>query len=86
MTIAEESRRIFAECKHFVKTRKNEKVLPYIQSGTVKKRTMMYREASRYSKDAAIDFELGIITKEEYDVEIEAIKRFEQALANMECY
>lgn len=86
MTIAEESRRIFAECKHFVKNRKNEKVIPYIQSGTLKKRTMMYKETDRYSKDAAIDYELGIINKEEYDIEIEAIRRFNQALANMECY
>lgn len=84
MTIAEESRRLFNECKHFVK--KHSDTIPYIPSGTSNRRTRLYKMANRYSDDAKIDFELGVISKEEFDMEIAAVRKFEQALANMEMY
>ena len=85
MTVSEESRRIFVECKQYVTNGKNH-VIPFIGCGTVNKRTRMYKECKRYRDDAEIDFELGVIDEKEYKIEIEAIRKFEQALANMECY
>lgn len=82
-TIAEETREYFCEIKR--NARKGEKVMPWL-SGTKNKRTMMYKEASRYEQDANIDYELGVISKEEYEIEIKAVQLLEQALANYSVY
>ena len=47
---------------------------------------MMYKETSRYEKDAKIDYELGVINKEEYEIEIKSVRLLEQALANYSVY
>lgn len=83
-TVAEESRYKFNEIKHQVK-QGNEKILLYL-SGSKNKRTAMYKEVARYEKDANIDFELGIIEKDEYEIEIKSVKIFEQSLANYTTY
>lgn len=82
-TISEETREIFCYIKR--KVRNGENVIPYL-SGTKRKRTMMYKETSRYEKDAKIDYELGVINKEEYEIEIKSVRLLEQALANYSVY
>lgn len=79
MTVSEESRRLFNTCKHNAKRELD--VIPYI-SGTKNKRTRMYKMAARYREDAEIDFELGVINKDEYDLDIKAVRLFEKMLAN----
>lgn len=64
-TISDQTREYFCYIKQ--KVRKGEKVIPWL-SGTKRKRTMMYKETSRYEKDAKIDYELGVISKEEYEI------------------
>lgn len=83
MTISEESRRLFNDCKHNAK--KGVDVIPYV-SGTINKRTRMYKIAARYKEDADIDFELGVINKDEYDTEIMAVRLFEKMLANFKVF
>ena len=34
----------------------------------------MYKETSRYEKDAKIDYELGVISKEEYEIEMKSVQ------------
>lgn len=46
----------------------------------------MYKEIYRYESDTKIDFELGIISKEEYEVEMKAIKLLEQSVANFKVF
>ena len=84
MTITEESRKLFDECKHIIK-KGIEDLVPYV-SGSANKRTRMYNMVKRYREDAEIDFELGIINKEEYDIEIKAVQLFERMLANYKIY
>ena len=84
MTISEESRQLFNDCKHIVE-QGIENVVPYV-SGTMDKRTRMYKIAQRYRKDAAIDFELGIINQEEYKVEVKSVQLFERMLANFKVF
>lgn len=84
MTIVEESRRYFNECKHLVK-KGDENTVPYV-SGTKNKKNRMYRMAQRYREDADIDFELGVIKQEEYNIEIKAVQLFERMLANFNVY
>lgn len=48
-------------------------------SGATSKRTKMYKEMTRYESDAKIDFELGVISKEEYKVEMKAIRGMKRA-------
>lgn len=50
-TISDETREYFCYIKQ--KVRKGEKVIPWL-SGTKRKRTMMYKETSRYEKDAKL--------------------------------
>lgn len=83
-TVAKESRRWFNIIKGYVKNGEENKI-PYL-SGTMNKRTRMYKEAKRYEDDAQIDFELGVINKEEYELEIKAVRVFEKALANYSVY
>lgn len=47
-TISDQTREYFCYIKQ--KVRKGEKVIPWL-SGTKRKRTMMYKETSRYEKD-----------------------------------
>lgn len=82
-TISEETREFYSYIKQNV--RKGEKIIPYL-SGTKRKRTMMYKETNRYEKDAKIDYELGVISKEEYEIEMETVQLLEQALANYSVY
>ena len=79
-TVAQETREQFNLIKREVK-KGRDNVIPYL-SGTSKKRSMMYRETSRYEKDAQIDYELGIIAKEEYEIEMKTVRLLEKALAN----
>lgn len=50
-TISDQTREYFCYIKQ--KVRKGEKVIPWL-SGTKRKRTMMYKETSRYEKDAKL--------------------------------
>lgn len=84
MTTREESRRLFNECKHLVK-KGLENTVPYV-SGTLEKKRRMYKNAERYREDAVIDFELGVINQEEYNIEIKAVQLFERMLANYIVY
>lgn len=84
MTISEESRKLFNECKHNVK-RGIENVVPYV-SGSMNKRTRMYKMVQRYREDAEIDFELGVINQKEYNIEVKAVQLFERMLANFKVF
>lgn len=83
-SIAQETRKQFNFIKHEVR-KGNEKIMPYL-SGSMQKRTKMYKEVARYESNAKIDYELGIISKEEYTVEITSVRLLEQALANYSVY
>lgn len=83
-TIAQESRRYFNIIKKDIKNGEENKI-PYL-SGTSNKRSRMYKEASKYASDAKIDMEMGIITKQEYEIEIKTVRLFEKALANFKTY
>lgn len=82
--IAQETREQFNYIKHEVK-RGNENVMPYL-SGTSKKRSMMYKETNRYESDAKIDYKLGVIKKDEYEIEMKAVRLLEKALANFKVF
>ena len=69
ITVAVESRRVFADLKLNVKLGKKN-IMPYL-SGTQIKKTKMYKEVERYKKDAEIDYELGIIKKTCGDVTLQ---------------
>lgn len=79
-TIAQETRNQFNFIKHELK-KGNENIIPHL-SGTINKRTRMYKEVSRYENDARIDYELGVISKSEYEFEMKAIRLLKKALEN----
>lgn len=83
-TISQETRKQFNFIKHEVK-KGNENIMPYL-SGTANKRTKMYKEVSRYESDARIDYELGVISKNEYEIEMKTVRLLEKALANYSTY
>lgn len=83
-TIAQEARYYFNDIKYRVK--KGESKFVLYMSGTLNKRTRLYKEAARYEDDAKIDYELGIISKEEYEIEIKSVRIFEQSLANFKTF
>ncbi len=66
MSIAEEARRIYCQIRYGVKKGRTE--LFYPLSGTLNKRTRMYKEVQGYWSDTEIDYELGIITEEECSI------------------
>lgn len=80
-TIEQETREHFNYIKHLVKKGKEGKI-PYI-SGTLNKRTRMYKIADRYESDAKIDYELGIIAIAEYEIERESVFLLRKAISNM---
>lgn len=81
-TIAQETRRGYAYLKQKVKDGDNKVMLHF--SGSMRKRTMMFLELFRYESDSKIDFELGIISEEEYLMEKEALSLLEQSLISFE--
>lgn len=84
LTIEQETRRLFSNMKLEVKIGK-ENLLHHIV-GTKNKRTRMYKLADRYRNDAIIDFELGVINKEEYETEVKAVHMLKRAIDNMDIY
>ena len=83
-TVAEETRRHFNYLK--LKVIESDEPVELYLSGSMNKRTRMYKEIIRYAKDAEIDYELGIISIGEYNAEIKAVRLFEQSLANFSVY
>ena len=55
-------------------------------SGSMNKRSRMYKEIIRYENDAEIDYDLGVIDFCEYNLEIKAVRLFKKSLANFSVY
>ena len=83
-TIAEETRRYFNYLK--LKVMESDEHVELYLSGSMNKRTRMYKEITRYENDAEIDYELGVIDLGEYNSEIKAVRLFENSLANFRVY
>lgn len=83
-TIVQETRRYYNQLKRHLMAG-DEKIILYL-SGSMNKRTRMYKEIQRYESNAKIDYELGIIDKDEYNLEIKAVRLFEQSLASFRLY
>lgn len=81
-TIAQETRRGYAYLRQKVKDGDNKVMLYFLVS--MRKRTMMFQELYRYESDSKIDFELGIISEEEYQMEKEALSLLELLLISFE--
>ena len=62
------------------------KDLVHYISGTLNKRTRMSKIVERYREDAKIDYELEILTKEEYELEMEAVSLLDLAVIAMNIY
>ena len=83
-TIAEETRRYFNYLK--LKVMESDEPVELYLSGSMNKRTRMYKEITRYENDAEIDYELGVIDLGEYNLEIKAVRLFEKSLDNFSVY
>ena len=82
--IEEEVRRYFNYLK--LKVMESDEPIELYLSGSMNKRTRMYKEITRYENDAKIDYELGVIDFSEYNLEIKAVRLFEKSLANFSVY
>lgn len=82
--ISAETRRLFAEIKNELKD--GRKDLVHHISGTSNKRTRMCKIVERYRDDTKIDYELGVITREEYELEIAALAKLDLAVITMNIY
>lgn len=78
--IADETRQVYNLIK-FEVGKGNDNVMPYL-SGTLNKRTKMYKAVERYEKDFKIDYRLGMINKETYEREMKVIYLCNKCLAN----
>ena len=83
-TIAEETKRNFNYLK--LKVMESDEPVELYLSGSMNKRTRMYKEITRYKNNAEIDYELGVIDLGEYNLEIKAVRLFENSLANFSVY
>ena len=83
-TIAEETRRNFNYLK--LKVMESDEPIELYLSGSMNKRSRMYKEITKYKNDAEIDYELGVIDLGEYNLEIKAVRLFENSLANFSVY
>ena len=83
-TIAEEVRRNFNYLK--LKVLESDEPVELYLSGSMNKRTRMYKELTRYENNAEIDYELGVIDTVEYNLEIKAVGIFKKSLANFSVY
>ena len=83
-SIAQETREQYNAIKFNI-SRGIENTIPYL-SGTMNKRTRMYKEVARYEEYAKVDHDLGVITDNQYETEIKAVRIFEKALANYSVY
>lgn len=82
--IAIETRKLFAKIKNELKDGRKDFV--HHISGTLDKRTRMCEIVERYRVDTKIDYVLGVISREEYELEIEAIAKLELAVITMNNY
>ena len=83
-TIKEEVRRYFNYLK--IKVMESDEPVELYLSGSMNKRTRMYKEIIRYENDAEIDYDLGVIDFGEYNLEIKAVRLFKKSLANFSVY
>ena len=83
-TITEEVRRYFNYLK--IKVMESDEPVELYLSGSMNKRTRMYKEIIRYENDAEIDYDLGVIDFGEYNLEIKAVRLFKKSLANFSVY
>ena len=69
---------------NFVKHRleKGHDDVPLYLSGTAKKRSMITKIISEFEDDAKFDYELGVISKEAYEIEMKTVQILKNSLAN----
>ncbi|MCD7866815.1 MAG: hypothetical protein LUG62_01140 [Clostridiales bacterium] len=84
-SISQETRMLFNSIKLDIRKNGSEAACPYL-GGTTNKRTRMYKEIAKYEDYAKVDRDLGVITDSQYEVEIQAVRIFEKALANYSVY
>lgn len=73
------NKEIFQNMIDFAKENKGLNKIYYL-SGTKNKKTILSNMVKRYKEDAALDFEIGVLTQDEYNNEKEIIKILENSI------
>lgn len=73
---------VFMEIVRFAKANRGRIDVAYYVSGSQKKKSMLEKMLQKYIEDADIDFELGILNKDEHFHEMEVAKVVENSLKN----
>lgn len=84
MTIKDEARELFYRCKSLIRDGITDTV-PYV-SGTKNKRTKMTELVKVFKEDTDLDYKLGVISKEEHEIEVKAVELYEKMLKNFIVY
>lgn len=77
---------VFREMVRFAKANRGRVDIAYYVSGSQKKKTMLEKMLQKYIDDADIDFELGILNKDEHFHEMEVAKVIENSLNGYQVY
>ena len=86
MTIKEIFRKAQRDAEEYAK--KNEMNFIIYMSGTKNKRTMLEKLLKEYKEDSNLDFDLGVINKERYDIEMriyEILKKSIESYSGDDC-
>ena len=84
MTIKEIFRKAQRDAEEYAK--KNEMKFIIYMSGTKNKRTMLEKLLKEYKEDSNLDFDLGVINKERYDIEMRIYEILKKSIENYTIY
>lgn len=84
MTIKEIFRKAQRDAEEYAK--KNEMNFIIYMSGTKNKRTMLEKLLKEYKEDSNLDFDLGVINKERYDIEMRIYEILKKSIENYTIY
>ena len=84
MTIKEIFRKAQRDAEEYAK--KNEMNFIIYMSGTKNKRTMLEKLLKEYKENSNLDFDLGVINKERYDIEMRIYEILKKSIENYTIY
>lgn len=85
LTFKQETRQKLAHIRDYIKEYNNTNIRISL-CGTSYKKNIMLKELEKAKRDNEIDSKIGVINKEEYEIEVKTLYCFEESLKNFEVF
>ena len=85
LTFKQETRQKLAHIRDYIKEYNNTNIRINL-CGTKKKKNIMLKELEKARRNNEIDAKIGVISREEYEIEVKTLYCFEESLKNFEVF